>query len=885
VKSSFPWWSKALIVVLIGTLVLAVGITSYLIIKAKHSGEPIAAFISPIESKALTTPGTIITLTVVGESEKGITSIGLYQNDELIAQRKADDETIKRLHAIFPWQETELGVHHLTAIAIDQNGQPSEPASLLVAVAAIPPEDINFFSDEGFKDVPSADAESESTSGGEGGSDAGGEGDNTQPGDAPGDGMAVFIPNGGVLQDEVEEAFEEQIDDGLQHIDLEDAQFPFELAGQPVDEPPSLLGLMSTVNREGFAATVHLSTDAVDDLGLERIALTVTNIDSLDSQSPDHFCLGELTCSLEHSMTLSTGQWLVTALAFDTSGQASQEQSLIVEVGAPIGNLPPALLEGVLASNWLSNLGELMAPGPVFSQQGMELDNLLGQILGGQDVGFEEQGEDEEVDGRGGGAGSGEGFSPDRCLSLWGESTDAGIELNLNIHCNIQAVDGSVLHFNGSANDMSNDLPRTDFVEGFNRQQQRISAGEVLNSIDSPTACGTSYNYMVYLEQGIVSQAGGFDADLERGNIVGPAYTTVSKPPCPENSIGNIDLQAELAPEGILVTVDLPPTGPWLDELTEGSYRLRINGFDNDHQHHHLRHYIDVNNPTSLAGFHFEFLDEDAICDVPHTYTFTINKLGELDVIAQKTIDAPIRPCNSASLIEVELDINTGITGEGVWQTIAFEIPPGASWLPDGQPTLKLFKKPVRGYPSQEYEIIATYPINDRVREVGIPNGFVNADLQPDECSDSFIYYLVLQGGFGTQFGTAYEAQAYACPPSTPILEQLHATSACRDSIGCIEVYWTPGNLIGYKEQIPIDHFRVYRTTRGIENYYEVQPGQNIYVDDHTGRNQTYSYYIRAVGTDGISFSMPSARFNIHIPPGREAMDWDFYSFDYFEGR
>ena len=47
-KSGFPWWSKALILVLIGILVIAAGITGYLIIKAKQSGKPSVAFLSQI---------------------------------------------------------------------------------------------------------------------------------------------------------------------------------------------------------------------------------------------------------------------------------------------------------------------------------------------------------------------------------------------------------------------------------------------------------------------------------------------------------------------------------------------------------------------------------------------------------------------------------------------------------------------------------------------------------------------------------------------------------------------------------------------------------------------------------------------------------------------
>ena len=168
---------------------------------------------------------------------------------------------------------------------------------------------------------------------------------------------------------------------------------------------------------------------------------------------------------------------------------------------------------------------------------------------------------------------------------------------------------------------------------------------------------------------------------------------------------------------------------------------------------------------------------------------------------------------------------------------------------------------------------------------MGIPNGIADAGLQPNECSEKFIYYLDPWLG---EKGTAYEAESYTCAPSTPTLEQLYATSDCNAGVGCIELYWTPGNELGYKEQWPIDHYRIHRyVTRpgvsvGMELYYQVPADQNSFLDTQIHLGNTYSYYIQAVGTDGHSYSKISNRINIHIP---DSSDWEFYSFDYFEGR
>ena len=383
----------------------------------------------------------------------------------LFAERKADDPQIKIFHAVFPWQETELGIHHLSAVAYDQRGMPSEPADVLIAVAAIPSEDIIYPNEE--ESAPSeVDAEDnaagDSGQGSGAGTDNGEDEENIQRG-----GLAVFIPNGGALPADEEQAFEEE----MQNIDLADAQFPLDLDGQPNDIAPIISAMTADLTRDGFAATVNISVQAIDDIGLDRITLNITNTDSLDSQSPEHFCMEELSCSMEHTATLGQGQWLITAMAMDTSGQVSREESRIVEVGTPVGNLPPALLEGSLAAGWLNNLGELMVPGPVFEQQGLELDNLLAQIVGNPDVGFEEQ----EGQQGGGGPGSNEGYSPDRCLSLWGEAVQEGIELNLNIHCSLQAAPGQVLHFSGRAEDMSGSQITSNFLEDFNSSKEIYS--------------------------------------------------------------------------------------------------------------------------------------------------------------------------------------------------------------------------------------------------------------------------------------------------------------------------------------------------------------------------------------------------------------------------
>jgi hypothetical protein len=416
----------------------------------------------------------------------------------------------------------------------------------------------------------------------------------------------------GAGQDEIAPQEEGEVAIGDENVQEEVIpQGEDEVLGEAIDAPeddvPEITWFFSFIDRE--QGTYLVGADAEDDVGLTHMRASLQKEGAGGNPLAAIQCNGKVTCLLRESVTLEPGVWMLSIQAFDTSGQASEPVIDMFEVIASQDGLPAVADHevSVLDADINANLEQMGAQN---LGGGFGVQDLIGDVDPDQlSALLNEPPEEQEPL-----------TAASLCLSMSIEQGSDGNQITATYTCE-QGVESSAgnsltIYLNRKLSNQ-NTLP----PEGTNKAYPEVSSvqpGDTFSILDEGFFCGANYDYGIYLL---------FEGDpyyFASGTI-----PNVQQPPCATDSIGDLNLRAELVPEGTALSWQFPASPNWPD----GDVRYEI-----------WRH--PLNQPFStlimeeqLSGAQFKhngksFLETASlICDTNREYIYALIVMNENDEV------------------------------------------------------------------------------------------------------------------------------------------------------------------------------------------------------------------------------------------------------------
>lgn len=702
-----------------GVFLLAVGLGIFWHFYQKAS-IPSISILEPGEQIVLTS-GQGIMLVVEGKAANGVGQISFFVNDILQSQHPAPQGKERTFLAAIPWFGSKTGIHKLSVIAYNKNGQPSQPASLLVAVEA------DLLSQPISRVVGNQNAEGYV---GDTGSQS--DGESVDGPNQPGDGESAG--------NDVGEGQDGRNEDLFNQADIENDNFPLDFPNHPPDDPPTI-EIQSASVRQGDKFNISGSATARDDSGLDFIDF-VLFADGMPLETRTEDCLWARDCAVDFDFSFFSGERTVVVRAFDTSGQASEPIEKSYQIIEGEGGNPPSFVD-------LNQLGNFLAV--VLNQQGwgeQALDNLgwVGGVFNLHDIVVIPQSpQPGDINGDGPFI---VGNLPDGCLVL---SVTLGEEgclstgvcqavANLDVYCDITAPEASMpervnnMYFSyewdyeGLPNHLPNSMGGIYFTgsgipPGWNRRgTTSLAIGDHLEQ-RVVGQCGASVRYSATVE---IHET---DDSQEIDSVV------FEYPQCPPGSFAShVHLEASASNEGTNVHWNID------DDLGDSIDNLPV-----DFHFHLFRYFPDLNQyeiffddrvvEDQLPGFSLAFLDNSIVCGKQFIYTLVARQPPA--VIFTKVVPGPVGNCSNG-LDQLSLQVTPDwVEGEFVIH-VEVVIPANFSWPEGENVTLRVLRTPTN---LPVVPVLEIFP--SQVLAAGDLIGF---DDEQVACGHhySYTYYLVL---------------------------------------------------------------------------------------------------------------------------------------------
>jgi len=259
--------------------------------------------IQPIEP-LLINSGEGIILISHAKSTKGIDRVEFLVNGSFSGLIKTENTNARELVAQFPWMPEDTGFFNLSVIAYDKNNRSSKNASIPIGVISqnLSPENIS----EIEEDLEAAPMLNVAVS------------------------LENINDNSSIISDGQQVGEGENRDqEEIQHIYLG------RVAGLLVFEsaPPRITSLEVEIELLEDRVTVFASASAVDDVGVQKIKVSVYEPGIVDPVfSLASWCDEAETCDFANILELDEGDYAVAAIAVDTSGQTSEIVSKNIRV-------------------------------------------------------------------------------------------------------------------------------------------------------------------------------------------------------------------------------------------------------------------------------------------------------------------------------------------------------------------------------------------------------------------------------------------------------------------------------------------------------------------------------------------------------------------------
>ncbi len=783
-------------------VILFIGLIAALILvllmsTLKQGGTPLGLFTEPPSVRIIQPKDNVVIesgqglmVVVEAQSEVGLARVGFLVDEELEQQFVSISPAETSLQTVFPWFGSSTGWHQLSVVAYDLQGRASEFAVVRVGVLA----------SDGLPEVGEAPVGDVAP----GVDDALPVGGDAQSDDesAPQDGAQDLPEAGDQLQadpdDDVPVEGEPQPENADQPnanveapaaeepIPPEGDQLPPELPPQPPDFPPEItrfdmfVDIHANEAGEFVWAVAAAVGSASDDLGLDRLTLSWQS-DAGHEGDLSEFCGGERVCELELSDRLLPGRWIFSLQAFDISGQASQPGIEIIEV---LGELdqPPAAAEHEIDDDWLrehlaaQDPFDIAAPGLPFGP-GFDVDEFLEAMFGGG--GSPEEVEQEALEAEG------------HCVTMSVEPRPDGNLITMQIECDLQMEEQGhflVLSVDKTLVNMGDGGISLFVREWYDNARITLSAGDTFTWLDGDTTCGTPYRYAVRVSSG---------RETDIGLAIGENYAyaradVISTPDCAPGSIGDLNLRAEVHPEGVLVRWDVAEGGDWPEDLPDEGVTFALVRFDVVSEQAEEIYRQNVPTDLLLAGGEFEVLDDGALCGSEYAYTLAaiaadadINLVSPGWLLRAQTL-SPEMPCPEDDLGSIELRVTPYWFNESILRIrIQTFLPAGFAW-PQGD-DVKLEVLRIRqgvdhceGPPCQGiWQVKKRIPVDDEIRLNGL--AYEDDDTSVDlRWNETYVYRLALMvDGEEVQSGLNFSATTPPAPPPPPEIVRLTLANNC----------------------------------------------------------------------------------------------------------
>jgi hypothetical protein len=281
--------------------------------------KPVITIISPGNTTILNS-GEGLAVVITAESSVGLERVVLLVDGQTYAEQSVNNET--SFNAVFPWYATALGKHTIEAVAVDKFNRSSDPAQVMVGVESVLVADVM-----DYEYIPPQE---------------------TANGESAAAGSIVPTANGDRVIVSEDGSFDTPpTDEEIALLPLAD------------DQNPSVTIFTAEPGRIGHQIQIRYQVEAEDDLGIDRLELSLESTITGEVSTRTTLCFGDPVCFVEDVYPFaSAGVWLFQAQAIDTSGQASALQATAVEIvenpgfDPAIGILDPAVVARLIA-DWL----------------------------------------------------------------------------------------------------------------------------------------------------------------------------------------------------------------------------------------------------------------------------------------------------------------------------------------------------------------------------------------------------------------------------------------------------------------------------------------------------------------------------------------------------
>ena len=776
----------------------------YLAWRYFQAGEkPTVAIISP-ESSLVLESGEGIAVAVYAESEAGISRVVLMVDGDVYAEESASGEN--SLTVAFPWYATSLGRHELQAVVYDSANQVSEPASLLVGVRA---REVQTELD--FIYIPPAVEEDGGGENADGGSDGKTEG--ASGGAGAGNGVGQILPVGDdgevilgepLSPDEIGGQDNPPVADenGLENDPLtEDDLDMFNEAG---DDIPVITVFEANPHRDGQSVQIAYHIEATDDLEVERLKILFENVETGEFSATGPFC-SQPSCTVDDTYALVyEGTWLISVVAIDSSGQASERHLLSVEVSGH-EEFAPAL-----------------AIADAFANRQLVVDNLVRDNEFGIPIDFNEVDPNIQIDNA--------VVTEQSCAQALVEPRENGNFVSLVVLCDEEAPQDTILEWKvdvrpsplGSSETVFKRLDREgDFSV--------LSYGQNFAFLHETPFCGTSSNYRIFVHWVRPNNSreivrGGYVVDVR--NVPGRdcGADAIIQDFQAEPLIGVVQLSWRIS-QRAEQTLPLPFTLRRYDPATREKIVLQEG----------------VIAPEQLmqGDIPFSFSDENVSCGFsPYVYSV---ELPTYENRAESTVTVEVErvPCPEGSIGNIPIELNAGYSQiewddfpsqplPGYYSVINARsvIPANFPWPQAENLVLRLNAESLLG--SGEYEVVPGNPTEIPITDAVRANGYVFESLAYAECNGvhhqwGYVWEL-LSNGVPIETGHVFEVESPPClprPSQSPVFTEVRGISDwgfCGGEPPCVSMSWDllppfPEDISDSRALLPVDAFGVYRRT------------------------------------------------------------------------
>lgn len=722
-----------------------------LALPAIGASRPVASIVAPAAPVSLHS-GQGVQLTALGESGAGISRIDLLLNGDVVQTHLANTNQ-PYFQSDFVWFSSLVGRHTLGVVAFDSNGLASEEAILSINVFPRQAAQVDGETANQDLTIPPAEAISLDESVEDGGV-AGG--DVAQDGDQPAD------EGQGAGQPPVDPA-----------ADLGDPV-------APGDQPPTLRVFEVNLNVDGDQVVASLGAAAEDDLGLDRVEFHLASNNG-EVNGFTQFCGDHVSCETGGDVPLSAGEWLLSAQAFDSSGQASEVRVQVVEVIGQPGE-PPAAAEHDLEFN--DPLVDVQIDFPLGDLgQGFDLQDFLADRFGNRGQ--------EPVENAG------------SCATISLIANATSIDLTGTVTCNLEADADHFLFVQGSQEilhqgDGGRSLSSPDW---FDRERRQIAADESFEMHIANLQCGAEYEIGFRVDMASIVQGGPLDGHVGIGGTEAFVSQVIETLPCANNSIADIDLQvARLGDAAVEATWHVDPDGAWPERITDDGVTFYLMRFQQDTNELEVVDRFDLTKQELLAGRDFSLVDDRLSCGLPYWYSVVVHLAHQenpraVTPIIQPSVFSEGIPCPGGNLASIDLNISSHWTpGDDEYFLAEAQFPANFAWPQGDQVLLKLQSLRVGSQcqaPCEDgWHQEAGLRITDQVR--GQDYAFEER-VDPYCGSEQYQLRFVLSvDGQNVAFGPITSVISKPCPPSPPQLISLQGMSAgCPNGVSqCVLVLW-----------------------------------------------------------------------------------------------